>query len=309
MKVLVTGGRGLIGSNLQKYANKTERGITWVFSHRGETDLTDYNQVVDLFNRHQPTHVINLAAYVGGLYKNMREPVEFFTNNMLINMNVMKCCHEMKVEKLISVMSTCIFPDSVTYPLTEDQLHNGPPHTSNEGYSYAKRMIDVLSRAYNAEYNTKFITVIPGNIYGKWDNFNLENSHVVPALIHKCFLSENIGGTLTIAGSGNPLRQFTYAKDIAKLLVIILMFYDKMDPIILSTTEEVSIRDVAELIAREFGQNEILFDTSKSDGQFKKTCSNSRLKLQFPYFKFTPLEKGVRKAVKWFKNNYSTARV
>ena len=177
MNVLVLGGTGLVGKNLEDYI-KTSTTISgvWTFVGSKDADLTVYEEVVNLFDKYSPTHVINLAAYVGGLYANLNRPVEFFTNNILINLNVMKASHSnVSIKKLVSILSTCIFPDNVSYPITEEQLHLGPPHPSNEGYAYSKRMVDVLSRAYNKQYGTKYITVIPGNLYGPFDNFNLDN--------------------------------------------------------------------------------------------------------------------------------------
>ena len=134
--------------------------------------------------------MIHLAANVGGLYLNMKYPVELYRDNILINNNVMELCKEFNVEKLISCLSTCIFPDKTTYPIDESMIHYGPPHPSNEGYAYTKRMIDVMNRSYNKEYGCKFTSIIPTNIYGHNDNFNLENGHVISSLIHKAYISK-----------------------------------------------------------------------------------------------------------------------
>merc|ERR1712157_234386 len=144
---------------------------------------------------------------VGGLYGNMRANLEFFRINMAINDNVLSLAKEFKVEKVVSCLSTCIFPDKTSYPIDETMVHNGPPHSSNEGYAYAKRMIDVLNRCYNEEYGCKFTSVIPTNIYGKHDNFSIEDGHVIPGLIHKAYLAKKNNTDLTIWGTGKPLRQ------------------------------------------------------------------------------------------------------
>lgn len=301
-RVLVLGGNGMVGNALKEIKKDDPN---WIFIlGRDEADLTNAKETSDLFENYQPSHVINLAAYVGGLYKNMREPVEFFVNNILINMNVMKCCYEYGVDKLISVMSTCIFPDDITYPITEEKLHLGPPHSSNEGYSYAKRMIDVLSRSYNNEYGTKFITVIPGNLYGRFDNFNLDDCHVVPALIKKCAIAKKSGEPWIINGSGKPLRQFTFSPDLAKLLVWALDNYEDNSPLILSSEEELSISDVADHIKNSMKyEGKIEYDTSKSDGQYKKTISNDKLQSLYP-FKFVKFEEGIKETVDWFLKYY-----
>lgn len=306
MNVLILGGTGLIGKNLKNYIQKEGVSGNWHFVGSKDADLTVYEDVSNLFVRVKPTHVINLAAYVGGLYKNMNNGVEFFERNILINMNVMKASQ--KVKKLISVMSTCIFPDKITYPITEEKLHLGPPHTSNEGYSYAKRMIDILGKAYNKEYGTKYVSVIPGNLYGPHDNFNIVDSHVIPALIHKCHISQ-IKDSFTVCGSGKPLRQFTYAEDFAKYLVWVLLHYEEDEPLIISNEDEYSISSVVTAIAKEMNyEGEIYWDKSKSDGQYKKTVSSAKLRTFIPDLTFRGLEEGLRETVKWFKDNYHILR-
>lgn len=305
MRILVLGGSGLVGKNLNDYVKTSSIDGVWLFASSKDADLTNYEEVAKLFSTFQPTHVINLAAYVGGLYKNMDEGVEFFTKNMLINVNVMKASFEAKVVKLISMLSTCIFPDKVNYPIVEEYLHDGPPHWSNEGYAYSKRLVDVLSRTYNKQHNTKFISVIPGNLYGKYDNFNLKDSHVIPALIHKCYISNKLSSNLVISGSGKPLRQFTYAIDIAKLLVWALENYEDSQPIIFSSSEEYSITDVCDTICKCMKYTgEVVYDTSKEDGQYKKTVSNAKLQ-KLVDFKFTSLEDGILDTVTWFNENYT----
>jgi GDP-L-fucose synthase len=296
-KILVLGGSGLVGKNLENYVTNIDG--EWIFCSSKDADLTIYKEVEQLFNKHKPTHVINLAAYVGGLYRNMREPVTFFEQNMLININVMKA--SVNVKKLISILSTCIFPDDIEYPITEDKLHNGPPHDSNEGYSYAKRMIDVLSRSYNKQYGTNYVSIIPGNLYGKYDSFDLDNAHVIPALIHKCYLAKKENKDFVVSGTGCPLRQFTYAEDLAKYLVWVLDNYDENSPMIISNEIEHSIWDVVSIISKEmdFG-GRIVFDSTQSDGQHKKTISCDKLSNMNTKLGFTGIEQGISATVSWF---------
>lgn len=223
----------------------------------------------------------------------------------------MENCRINKVEKLVSFLSTCIFPDKTTYPIDETMLHDGPPHPSNEGYAYAKRLIDTMNRAYAEEYGCNFTSIIPTNIYGPHDNFSIQNGHVIPGLIHKCYLAKKNNTPFTIWGSGSPLRQFIYSRDLAELTVWVLREYHNPDAITLSVDEsaEVSIRDVALAVvkAMEF-EGEVVFDTNKADGQFKKTASNNKLRLHLPDYKFTSMDDGVKKAVDWFVENYEVAR-
>lgn len=256
-----------------------------------------------LFERIKPTHVLHLAAFVGGLFANMTKKVEFWRLNIIMQDNIFQACKHFNVKKLVSCLSTCIFPDKTTYPIDETMVHNGPPHVSNEGYAYAKRMVDVQNRLYNAQFGCNFTSVIPTNIFGPYDNFHLEDSHVIPGLIHKCHLAQKNGTPFTIMGSGSPLRQFIYSRDLAKLMVWTLREYKETDPIILSVDEsdEVTIKDVAMSIVKAMKFNgEVTFDATKADGQYKKTANNAKLRKYLPDFKFTPFEKAMDETVAWF---------
>ena len=190
-------------------------------------------------------------------------------------------------------------------------LHDGPPHNSNEGYAYAKRMLEVHSRMYNEQYGDNFICVIPTNIYGEHDNYNLEDAHVIPALIHKCYLAKQKNEPFVVFGSGKPLRQFIYSKDLARLILWSLLEYNKKDTLILSVGEkqEVSIKKVATLIAEKMDYKEkMTFDTTKSDGQYKKTASNKSLLKQYPNVKFVDIKEGLGNTIQWFIDNYDSCR-
>lgn len=194
--VLVTGGTGLVGKAIEKVIQEENNpNETWYFASSKDADLRNRESTVALFQRIQPTHVIHLAAMVGGLFRNLKYKVEFYRENVLINDNVMECCRDFHVVKLVSCLSTCIFPDKTTYPIDETMVHNGPPHCSNEGYAYAKRMIDVMNRCYKEEYGCNFTSIIPTNIYGPHDNYSIEDGHVIPGLIHKCYLAKKNGKT------------------------------------------------------------------------------------------------------------------
>ena len=311
--ILVTGGSGLIGNGIQSFVNKNNiNKYNFIFLSSKDCDLRNLNDTRKIFLKHKPDYVIHLAAKVGGLYANMNYPVEFYRDNILMNDVVMELCHEFKVEKLISCLSTCVFPDKITYPIDETMIHIGPPHSSNAAYSYAKRMIDIMNQSYNKEYGCNFTSVIPTNIYGPNDNFDLENGHVLPALIHKAYISKRDNTDFIIFGSGKPLRQFIFNKDLGELFLHVLENYDSIEPIILSVDEkdEVSIEDIAYLIAEAFDidKSKIKFDKSKSDGQFKKTASNKKLRTLLPEYKFTKLKDGIFETCDWFKNNYENVK-
>lgn len=304
-RILVTGGSGLVGKALQQTVGHAEN---WTFLSSADGDLRSLQETQQIFERHKPTHVIHLAAIVGGLFHNMAAGADFFDGNMRMALNVYKCAHQAGVQKLVSCLSTCIFPDEICRsetPIDETMVHQGPPHPSNEGYAYAKRMLDVLNKTYNAQHGRQYTSVVPTNIYGPYDNFHLEHAHVIPALIHKASISSK----LVVAGTGTPLRQFIYSEDLAKLLVWTLEHYDSIEPLILSVPpeSEVVIGDVAQLIANEFGI-EIEYDLTKADGQHRKTASNSKLMTLLPNFEFTPIEEGIAKTVVWFKENKDKIR-
>ncbi|CAB4390207.1 epimerase-domain-containing protein [Rhizophagus irregularis] len=315
--ILVTGGSGLVGKAIEwviendngKYGK--QEGEKWVFLTSKDGNLRSAEATRAIFEKYKPTHVIHLAALVGGLFKNMKYKLDFLRDNLLINDNVLQTAHEHKVKKVVSCLSTCIFPDKTTYPIDETMIHSGPPHESNFGYAYAKRLIDTQNKAYHDQFGDNFTSVIPTNVFGPHDNYDLQDSHVIPGLVHKCYLAKKNGTPFVVAGTGKPLRQFIYSRDLAKLFIWVLREYKEIDPIILSVGEkdEVSIKDVADTIVKAVGfEGDYNFDTSKADGQYKKTASNAKLMKYLPDFQFTPFEVAVKESTEWFIQNYDNAR-
>jgi GDP-L-fucose synthase len=232
--VLVTGGTGLVGKAIETVSKQESReNGSWYFAGSKDGDLTKMEDTRALFERVKPTHVIHLAARVGGLFLNMKHKVEMYRDNAAMNDNVMECSRIFGVQKLVSCLSTCVFPDKTTYPIDESMLHNGPPHRSNEGYAIAKRNIDILNRCYFDQYGCNFTSVIPTNVFGPHDNFHLENGHVIPGLIHKFYLAKKNNTPMSVWGSGKPLRQFVYSEDLARLIIWTLREYPEREPIIL----------------------------------------------------------------------------
>lgn len=314
IRVLVTGGSGLVGRAIEhvvKEEGGCREGEQWTFLSSKDADLMDFEQTRVAFQKHQPTHVIHLAAMVGGLFKNMRVNLDFWRNNIYINDNVLQAAHEVHAQKVVSCLSTCIFPDKTTYPIDETMIHNGPPHESNFGYAYAKRMIDVHNRAYVQQNGHCYTAVIPTNVFGPHDNFSIEDGHVLPGLIHKAYIAQKEGTPLVVWGSGTPRRQFIYSLDLARLFLWVLREYQEVEPIILSVDEdeEVSIKEAAEAVVQALDfKGEVIYDTSKADGQFKKTASNAKLRRYHPNFKFTPFAQALKATCDWFVNNYETSR-
>ena len=309
MKILITGGTGLVGSAIKKISNRYPK-YSFIFISSKDCDLTDFQETTQIFLKLNPDYVIHLAANVGGLFKNMNQKVKMFEDNLMINYNVVKCCHAFNIKKLVAVLSTCIFPDEVSYPITEEMLHHGPPHVSNEGYAYAKRMLEIHIKKYREQYNKDFVCVSPCNVYGPNDNFNLEESHVIPAIIHKCYLAKKNNTEFILKGTGKALRQFIYSEDLGELILKILEKNNISYPnIILSPKKEYSIKEVAENIKEAFNyRKEITLETQYSNGQYRKNVSNQKLLSLFPEFKFTSLEYGIRETISWFINNYNTCR-
>jgi GDP-L-fucose synthase len=304
--ILITGSSGLVGSAFQKI--RPGYNYNFIFSTSSDADLTNYAETKRLFEIVKPHYVIHLAACVGGLYKNMNFKVDMLEKNLQINLNVLKCAYEVKVDKCVCILSTCIFPDKTTYPIDETMLHDGPPHSSNDAYAYAKRIMEVHCRAYNEQYNTNFSCIIPTNIYGPHDNYSLEDGHVIPSLIHKCYLAKEQQIPFEVRGSGAPLRQFIFSEDLAKIIMDCLELLNR-ENLIVSTTEEYSIKDVAFHIAREFEYEEhIVFKKQYADGQFKKTASNEKLKNKIPDLKFIDIQEGIHMSVDFFKDNFSLCR-
>jgi len=314
-RVIVTGGSGLVGKGIEwVYENKKDvvGDATFIFLSSKDADLRDEASTVACFKKHNPTHVIHLAARVGGLFKNMRSKVEMMVENLQINNNVLHAAHVCGVKRCVSMTSTCVFPDKVEYPVTEEVMHDGPPHPSNEGYAYAKRMVEVLSRCYNEQYGHHYITVVPTNVFGPHDNFSIEDGHVAPGLMHKCLNAKKSGESLTVWGTGKPLRQFIFSRDLAELVIWSTLTYEGKESLMLSTDEadEISIAQLANTVVTcmSFPKEKLVFDSTKADGQFKKTVSNARLRGIRPDFKFTPFAKAMQITCKWFEDNYDTCR-
>jgi GDP-L-fucose synthase len=297
-KLLVTGGNGLVGSSINSYVKVGK-----------EYNLIIPEETDKMFQFHKPTHVIHCAGKVGGVGGNMNHKGEYFYDNIMINTNVIEGARKSGVEKLVSFLSTCVFPDNVEYPLTESKIHLGEPHSSNYPYAYAKRMADIQIRAYREQYGLNYVSVIPTNIYGPNDNFSLTHGHVMPMLIHKLYLAQQNNTDFVVWGSGKPLREFIYSKDVAKLSEWAVDNYNESEPIIFSTSDEISIIDLVDLLVKEFNfKGKVIFDSTKPDGQYRKPSDNSKLKSYLPDFKFTPIEEGIKETVKWFIDNYDKTR-
>lgn len=283
MKILVTGGSGMVGRSLKKYLP----AATYIAS--SDYDLTDTTQVMSMYERHKPEVVVHLAARVGGIVDNIKYPAEYYDENVLMNTLVLKHAHTFGVQRFIAVLSTCIYPDNVTaYPITEDVLHNGPPAVTNFSYGYAKRSLAVQIDAYNTQYGTKYQYLTPCNLYGEYDKYG-ENSHFIAALIKKIHYAKVNGEQrITLMGDGSPLRQFMHADDFAYVIDYCLK-HNVFVNMNVAVKENLSIKEMAEIAKRAMSAEhiEIEFDITKPNGQLRKDVSIDLLSQNVP--SFTPV--------------------
>jgi len=308
-RLLVTGQSGLVGSQFKGDLIAFNSKVCDLRNQKDTDYMFEFYTNKERQKEHAVNRVIHTAAKVGGVGGNMNHKGEFFYDNIMMNTNVIEACRKYNVERLVVFLSTCIFPNDIEYPIRESEVHLGPPHSSNDAYSYAKRMADIQIRAYREQYGLNYTSVVPTNVYGINDNFDIENGHVLPSLIHKCYLARENNTPLTVWGSGKPLREFIYNKDVAKLTEWVLDNYNEDEPIILSTSEEMTIRDVVDVIVELMNfKGEVIFDADKPDGQFRKHSDNTKIKNYLPNFEFTPFYDGVKETIEWFENNYEKIR-
>lgn len=299
-RILITGGAGLVGSEIpEDFGVKPPRRVL---------DLMDYPSLHEFMRENRIEEVVHLAAHVGGVKANSERMLDFFSINLTMNANVIRACAEFRVRSATFVLSTCVFPEAGPYPLVEENLHGGEPHHTNYGYAYAKRMLEVGARTLARE-GIAARCVIPCNIYGPRDNYSLELGHVVPSLIHRCYLARRDGLPFTVWGSGRPLRQFVHSRDVARAIMA-LHVRGGTETTIFANPEENSISEVASIVAESYGMTEdsISYSPDMPEGIFRKPSSPARFMRMFPQFKFTPLRQGIAECCKHFEENHEHSR-
>jgi len=287
MRILVTGGSGLVG----KYLQKILPDAFYISTKDG--DLTDIKFVRWMISSYTPDVVIHLAAKVGGIKDNIAKPVDYFEDNILMNTNILKVSHEYKVKHFIGILSTCIYPDVVeNYPMKEEDMFLGPPTPTNFSYGYAKRCLAVQIDAYNKQYGTKYNYLIPCNLYGEFDNFENENKmHFITALLHKIKNAKD--NKIELLGTGKPLRQFMYAGDFADIIKLVVD-NNITESFNVAPDFNYSIKEMAELAIKAINPElKINFSNPELDGQYRKDVDNSKMKNLLSNFKFTSLEEGI----------------
>ena len=303
--ILVLGGGGLVGKTIKDIDKPVN--YKWVYATSSDADLRDINQVRLLFEHVKPTFVIHIAANVSGLFKDGKHDADMLVDNIRINTNVIDMCHEFNVHRGIFCLSTYIFPEKVSIPINENVVHDGTPNNLNYGYAYAKRYLDILCTAYNEQYGREYIPIIPCNVFGPYDNFNIKHGNVIPSLIHKAYQVKQKGEqVLKLTCTCNEIRQYVYVKDMAKLCVKVLFEYQDTTRLLLAPNIEtkISIKNIAEIVTKAF-DIKLEFE---SDKQSKRIVDNKKFTQHFPDFEFTTIQNAIFETIEWFIKNYNVAR-
>lgn len=308
-KIYVAGHRGLVGSAIVR--NLEAKGYTNIIgrTHK-ELDLTNQQAVRDFFEQEKPDVVVLAAAKVGGINANNTTPAEFTYENLQIQCNVIKCCHDYQVKKLLFLGSTCIYPKMAPQPIPEDALLTGPLEVTNEAYAIAKISGLEMCKFYKRQYGDDFISCMPTNLYGPHDNYDLSGSHVMPAMIRK-FHDAKVSGAPSVElwGTGTPLREFLYVDDMADACVFLLENYDGEQHVNIGTGKEVTIRELAETVKRVVGYTgEIVWNKDMPDGTPRKLTDVTKLH-NLGWTHKVELEEGVQLAYDWFRENVEEARL
>ncbi len=303
-RVCVTGGAGFLGSYvLEKLA---ARGAGEVFVPKiEEYDLVQPDVVGRMLREARPDIVLHLAAHVGGIGANRAHPAEFFYDNLMMGVQLLHQAWELGVEKFVALGTVCAYPKFTPVPFREDSLWEGYPEETNAPYGLAKKMLLVQSQSYRQQYGYNSIFLIPVNLYGPRDNFNLETSHVIPALIRKCLEArERSEPEVVVWGDGSPTREFLYADDAAEGILLAAERYNDSQPVNLGSGREIRIKDLAELIARLTGfEGRLVWDASKPNGQPRRALDTSRAGALFGFRAQTSFEDGLRNTVEWYRQH------
>lgn len=301
-KVMVTGGAGFLGSVVVK---KLQKNNAEVFVPKIEDyDLRKIEDIGRVFNAFHPEVIIHLAAVVGGIGANRKNPGKFFYDNIMMGVQLMEEARKLGVSKFVNVGTICSYPKFTPVPFKEEDLWNGYPEETNAPYGLAKKMLFVQSRAYREQYGFNSINLLQVNLYGPGDNFNPESAHVIPAIIKKCVDAKN-HRSITLWGTGNPTREFLYVEDAAGGILIAAEKYNKSEPINLGTGSEIHVKDLSELISRLAGfKGEIIWDHTQPDGQPRRCLDTQKARKEFGFEAKTDFEEGLKKTIKWYREKY-----
>lgn len=297
---LVTGGTGQLGKAIKQAIFENEHlssGSKMIYIGSKDYDLTNSNEVREMFLRFKPYRVIHCAARVGGIVENMNYPASYIMENVTMDTNMLNAALKSETPRFTSILSTCIYPDKLSperYPMKESDLHDGPPTPTNFQYAIAKRNTAVMIDAINKQYGTKYNYIIPCNLFGKYDKFDFNRSHFVAALIRKIYDAIfSLEGEVQLFGDGTPIRQFILAEDLARIIVYMSAF-DITESFNVASSEHYTIDEMARIAISKINPSlRIVYDNSKPNGQLNKLVSNDKFKELFPGFEFTPFEKAI----------------
>ena len=304
-RIMLTGGAGFLGSFVVEKLKK--RGCRDIFIPLYEDyDLVKMDSVVKAYKDSRPNIVIHLAAVVGGIGANRENPGKFFYDNLMMGVQLMEVGRQMKIEKFVGLGTICCYPKFTPVPFKEEDLWNGYPEETNAPYGLAKKMLLVQSQSYRQQYGFNSIFLMPVNLYGPRDNFNPNSSHVIPALIKKCFDAiKNNEKQIVVWGTGKPTREFLYVEDAAEGILLATEKYNRSDPVNLGASFEISIKDLVELIVKLTGfQGKITWDSSQPDGQPRRCLDTTKAEKEFGFKAKIPFEEGLKKMIEWYKGNF-----
>ena len=301
-RVTVTGGRGFLGSHVTNVLQSQGAAVT-TFSSR-DYDLTKQADVARMYRDQRPEMVIHLAARVGGIGANRDNPGSFFYENAIMGIEILEQARHNDVRKVVQIGTVCAYPKFAPIPFSEDDLWNGYPEETNAPYGLAKKMLLVQAQAYRQQYGFDAIYLLPVNLYGPGDNIDLHNSHVIPALIRKCVDAREAGAdSIQVWGTGIPTREFLYVEDAARAIVLAAEKYDGSEPVNIGSSEEISIKDLTELIVELTGfKGKVVWDRTKPDGQPRRKLNVDRAYEAFGFRSATPFREGLKKTIRWYED-------
>jgi len=303
-RVLVTGGAGFLGRYVVERLQKS--GCESIAAPlRSEYDLRDFHDICRLYDDVGPTVVVHLAAAVGGIGANQERPAEFFFDNLIMGTQLLDQAWRNGVQKFVAIGTVCSYPSAASVPFREEDLWNGYPEETNAPYGLAKKMLLVQSQAYRQQYGYNSIFLLPVNLYGPGDNFDLHTSHVIPALIRKCVDAVERGDEeIVLWGDGTPTREFLYVEDAADGIVLATERYNSSDPVNLGSGEEVSIANLAEQIAHAVGfGGQIVWDGSRPNGQLRRRLRTERAAARFGFRALTSFDEGLQQTIDWYRSD------
>jgi len=311
-RILVTGGAGFLGSFVVEKLK--QRGCPNIFVPRTkEYDLVQMEAVKRVYSDSKPDIIIHLAAVVGGIGANQKNPGKFFYDNLIMGVQMMEIGRQFGIEKFVALGTICCYPKFTPVPFKEENLWNGYPEETNAPYGLAKKMLLVQSQAYRQQYGFNSIFLMPVNLYGARDNFDPKFSHVIPAIIRKCLEAqchseeksdEESQASITVWGTGKVTREFLYVEDCAEAIILATEKYNKSEPVNIGAGFEISIKDLVNLIAKLTGfKGKIIWDTTKPDGQPRRMLDTTKAEKEFGFKAKTPFEEGLRRTIDWYLKN------